>query len=1092
MGKSLVSIVRYEKPLESVGKAVDLSKGLDHLPAKARVFIKPNIVFWIRTATFPKWGTITTSRVVEDIVILLKERGIDEITIGEGIVLSKPRDRETPAHAFESLGYCKLQKKYGVKCIDIHQRPFEKVDFGGGVELNYNSDILECDFVVNLPVLKTHLQTVVSLGIKNLKGLIDIESRKKCHNTDPGMDLHDYVAKLANKIPPSLTVIDGIYSNELGPHFTGNMRRSNLLIASADMLAADMVGAKILGYEPSQVPYLKLAAEDRQRPTDLSDVKPVGEKIEAVASYHEYVMPYDEEKKLPVRYVEKGIEGLKIGDVDLSVCTYCAEVLPVALPFLSMAWKGEPWDDVEVLFGKVQQPTPGRKKTILFGKCMYEAHKDNADIQEMINVKGCPPSLESIRKAFDKAGIDLGPLFGNREALLSGLMRRYKGRPEFDESFFTIEGEEPDPQKAEKKDVALGKREYHPSAGALFAEGLKEHGTEVAFGVHGGELSSIIDAASRKGIKLISVRHEQTAVYAAEAYSKVTGNTGVFYANSGPGAANLASALQQCYLSCSPAVGIVGGTMAGHERSYTLLPFYAEHMFSRITKWTQRISGDYSVKHFVSKAFKDAQAYPKGPCVIEFPYFSMAGTTTPPNLMTMTAQMLQRPKWRGEQTGKPMPQPGGDPGLIEEAVGKICQAKKPLILAGDGVHWSGAGKELAEFAELAQLLVTGRRIGRGAMPETHPNHIGWRLNRKELPECDLLVLIGMKVGMTDSGFGRGWPKCIQINESPEHIWEYLKTDMIILGGAKVVLKQMIQCLKANQMKPAEGRREWIRRVQQGQKEYDAKLAAKAMKYQDNKPIHHGWLCKALWDACEELHGGMNRIVVDGFTVSGFIPPFPKARFSGQILDASEHAGVGHGIGMAIGAALGDPETRNHPIIALMGDGGIGIAGFDIETARRYELPIVYLVTNNDGWLTGLKSHFYGKEWQALGPQDRPYGHEFLPGIKYDKLSEVFDVHGEFVEEPGEFRPALERALRSAQKGRTAVVNVRVDPTLVSPAMHQIGIQAQYGHIPWEELPKRGKALRRFYHFMFPWDEAGEPPVSPPDTWDPVSDDEMEP
>ena len=171
---------------------------------------------------------------------------------------SKPLDRETPAHAFESLGYGKLQKKYGVKCIDVHQRPFEKVDFGGGVELNYNSDILECDFIVNLPVLKTHLQTVVSLGIKNLKGLIDIESRKKCHNTNHGKDLHYYVARLANKIPPSLTVIDGIYSNELGPHFTGNMRRSNLLIASADMLAADMVGAKILGYELSQVPYLKL------------------------------------------------------------------------------------------------------------------------------------------------------------------------------------------------------------------------------------------------------------------------------------------------------------------------------------------------------------------------------------------------------------------------------------------------------------------------------------------------------------------------------------------------------------------------------------------------------------------------------------------------------------------------------------------------------------------------------------------------------------------------------------------------------------------------------------------------------------------
>jgi thiamine pyrophosphate-dependent acetolactate synthase large subunit-like protein/uncharacterized protein (DUF362 family) len=1092
MGKNIVSIVRYEKPVDSVNKAVELCNGLDQVPATAKVFIKPNVVFWLRTATFPKWGTITTSRVVEDIVILLKEYGIDDITIGEGIVLPKPKDTETPEHAFDSLGYNTLCKKYGIKCIDIHQRPFEKFDIGNGLSINYNTDILQSDFVVNLPVLKTHLQTVVSLGIKNLKGMIDIESRKKCHNINPGMDLHHCVAKLPSKLPPSLTLVDGIYSNEMGPHYSGNIRRSNLLIASRDLLSADMVGAMILGYQPDQVPHLVIAAQDRNRPMDLSDVDVVGEKIEDVTSLHEYTFPYDEDKKLPLRMAEKGIKGISIGNVDLSICTYCAEILPLVFPFVSRAWTGEPWDDVEVLFGKVQTPTPGKKKTILIGKCMHQAHKDNPDIQEMISVKGCPPSLENVLKAFKQAGIDLGPLFGNIDLVVSAIMRRYKGRPEFEESFYTIKDEGKKAEIKATKDAPLGKREYHPSAGALFAESLKEHGVEIAFGVHGGELMSIIDAMSRKEIKLISVRHEQTAVYAAEAYSKVTGKAGVFYANSGPGAANLASALQQCYLSCSPAVGICGGTMAGHERSYTALPFYAEHMFSRITKWTQRIVGDFSVKHFISKAFKDAQAYPKGPCVVEFPLFSMSGPVTPPTLMTMAAQMLEKPRWRGEDTGKPMPEPGGDPDLIEQAVEKICLAKRPLILAGDGIHWSGAGKELVEFAELAQVLVTGRRLGRGAMAETHPHHISWRMNRKELPECDLLVLIGMKVGMFDSSFGQGWPKCIQINESPEHIWEYLKTDMIILGGPKVVLKQMIQCMKANNLKPPETRREWIGRVQQSQKEYDAKLAGKAMKYKDNNPIHHGWLCKSLWDTCEELYDGMNRIIIDGFTVSGFFPSFPRARYSGQIMDASEHAGVGHGVGMAIGAAIGDPDTKNHPIISLMGDGGIGVSGFDVETALRYELPIVFLITNNDGWLTGLKYNFYGKEWEVLGPQDRQYGHEFIPGIQYDKLSEVFGTHGEHVEAPAEFRPALERALKSAEKGKTAVLNVRVDPTLVSPALYQIGLQAQFGHIPWNELPKRGKALRRFYHFMFPWSETDVPPVSPPDSWEPIGEDEMEP
>ena len=97
----LVSIVRYEKPMESVRKAVELAKGLENLPSNAKVFIKPNIVFWTKAVPFPKWGVITTSRVVEDMVVLLKERGIDDIVIGEGTVTFNPKDKETIASAFE-------------------------------------------------------------------------------------------------------------------------------------------------------------------------------------------------------------------------------------------------------------------------------------------------------------------------------------------------------------------------------------------------------------------------------------------------------------------------------------------------------------------------------------------------------------------------------------------------------------------------------------------------------------------------------------------------------------------------------------------------------------------------------------------------------------------------------------------------------------------------------------------------------------------------------------------------------------------------------------------------------------------------------
>jgi uncharacterized protein (DUF362 family) len=439
MRKPIVAIVRFEKPLESVRRAVDLSHGLDHLPNKANVFIKPNIVFWTRTTPFPKWGVVTTSRVVEDMVILLKERGIDGITIAEGIVTFDPKDTETPAHAFESLGYNVLKKRYGIKILNIFERPFKRIDLGSGVVLNFNEDILQSDFVVNLPVLKTHAQTVVSLGIKNLKGLIDVNSRKKCHSPHLEKDLNYMVARLANKIPPSFTLLDGIYTTERGPFFEGRLRRSNILIASSDIFSVDKVGAKVLGYEPSEIPYLVHAAQDFKRPIDLSDLEVVGEKIEAVASRHEYAFPYTEDGYLPKPLEKLGVKGLSYPKYDDTICTYCSGFTTVILMAIANAWRGEPWNEVEILTGKRMKPSPGKNKTILIGKCMVQANKNNTDIRELIAVKGCPPDLKEAMKALHQAGIDVSPTFFENMDMAAGFfMKRYEGKPEFEESFYRV------------------------------------------------------------------------------------------------------------------------------------------------------------------------------------------------------------------------------------------------------------------------------------------------------------------------------------------------------------------------------------------------------------------------------------------------------------------------------------------------------------------------------------------------------------------------------------------------------------------------------------------------------------------------------
>jgi uncharacterized protein (DUF362 family) len=434
-----VSITRYEEPLTSVRRAVELCGGLDHLPAQAKVFIKPNIVFWSKSAAFPKWGVITTSRVVEDMIALLKERGIDDIAIGEGTVTTRPKDFETPAHAFESLGYNRLKKRYGLKVFNVFERPFKKIDLGGGVILNFNVDSLESDFVVNLPVLKTHAQAVVSLGIKNLKGLIDVASRKKCHNADLHKNLHYWIARLADNLPPSLTLLDGIYTNERGPGIDGRIHRSNLLVASADVFSADLVGSKVLGHDPADVPHLVFAARHRNRPIDLSDIQVAGERIEDVAKYHEYFFAYNEEGSLPMPMAKMGIQGLSFKKYDLTMCTYCSGLTRLILLALAKAWQGTPWDDVEILTGKGMAPTPGKKKTILLGQCMIQANKNHPDIQEMIPVKGCPPSVPDLVRAFQRAHIPVDPvILEDRDVSLGIYMKKYAGKPDFEESFFSI------------------------------------------------------------------------------------------------------------------------------------------------------------------------------------------------------------------------------------------------------------------------------------------------------------------------------------------------------------------------------------------------------------------------------------------------------------------------------------------------------------------------------------------------------------------------------------------------------------------------------------------------------------------------------
>ncbi|MBY8978861.1 MAG: DUF362 domain-containing protein [Candidatus Lokiarchaeota archaeon] len=434
MSKNLVSVVKYEEPLESVRKVIELSKLFDDLPKDAKIFIKPNIVYW-SSFPHPKWGVITTSRVIEDVVVLLNEYDINDITIGEGF--GTP---EAAEDAFKKLGYNSLKERYGVKLVNTGEGPFEKVDMGCEFLVNFSSHPLKADYIISIPTLKTHSQAHVTLGLKNLKGFINIASRKKFHGADPIKNLHFNVAKLANSIPPCLTIIDGIYTLERGPTMDGKAHRTNLLVASKDVLSADLVGTKLLGIEPSSVPSLVQAAKDRGKTTEISDIEIVGEEIESVAKHHEWEFIYNEAGDLPLPFYKRQFKGLKYRKYDTTMCTYCSVMNGLMLVLLKNAWNGETFGGLEFLTGKIMEPSAGNNKTILVGQCQYNKNKDHPNINELVPIKGCPPSMGDLADAFEKCGITV-----NRQLLEGGsdqggviFLQKYKKKPEFKEEFYKI------------------------------------------------------------------------------------------------------------------------------------------------------------------------------------------------------------------------------------------------------------------------------------------------------------------------------------------------------------------------------------------------------------------------------------------------------------------------------------------------------------------------------------------------------------------------------------------------------------------------------------------------------------------------------
>jgi len=391
---NLVSIFKYDGTINPLKKAIEQCNGFSELKESDKVLLKPNIV-WGGGGTnkIPKYGFITTFKIVEDIIQLLRQHGCRNISIGEGTIEDKEFGSDT-LKGYKWSGIANVAKKYGVKLIDFNKESYKQVKLNG-TKIEISNAALEADFLINLPVLKTHGQAKVSLGLKNLKGCLSNGSKRKFHETD----LDRMIALLNTQVKPKLTIIDGIYAMERGPTALGIAHRMNLIIAGKDNLSCDIVGSTVLGIEPSSVEHLREFALLINRSLDINLIDIRGESIEDISRKLEWESDPED------IFRRAKISGISFQFPGKHYCTGCVVHIEGILSAFCKDNMGMDFDSIEICAGGEVKPKKDSKKVFLLGNCSILANKE---LKDAFRLKGCPPKAVEMLMTLVKETSDKG------------------------------------------------------------------------------------------------------------------------------------------------------------------------------------------------------------------------------------------------------------------------------------------------------------------------------------------------------------------------------------------------------------------------------------------------------------------------------------------------------------------------------------------------------------------------------------------------------------------------------------------------------------------------------------------------------------
>lgn len=580
----------------------------------------------------------------------------------------------------------------------------------------------------------------------------------------------------------------------------------------------------------------------------------------------------------------------------------------------------------------------------------------------------------------------------------------------------------------------------------IAVDALKREGVTTIFGITGGHISPFQDYAYIGGLEVFHVRHEQAAAHAADGYARITGDVGVCYATAGPGMTNLVTGLHMAYLARSPVVAFIGGHKRSEEgRSGTNQEADVKGVLGSVTKSVKTLTSPEQMDLFIRQAFREARTYPYGPVAIELPLDVY--NHAPVAVEDQTAFLVDG------HPGRPPRQAVGAE-TVAKVVDALRSSERPLLLAGDGVHWDGAGQVLREVVEQAEVPVAMRRLARGALDHDHRLVLPPGLRKRAIERADLIVVLGMNMDYFE-GFG-DWETAahvVQVTRHPSEVALGLRTEIEVTADSRSFLEALLASTSLEVSPDArDARQQWNGTWSERAAAWRAEREEVASSHSHQQPIHPASFARELALAVPPDVP----VLLDGFTAAGHLVDHMRTRGTGNLLDAGLSAAFGHGVGMAIGASA----ARGSRVVSVLGDGGVGVGGGDIETAARYGVPVVFVIYNNGSLGGGLETYAYGPDFSLLGEKARG-GMNVTPEVRYDEMFGLLGLHHALVREVHELGPALKEAL---EHDGPSVINVIADRHAQPALFETYHSRDMFWHLPIDAVQEQARARHHEHYY----------------------------